>query len=91
MTVRFEATEVEAVIINKIVDRNCREYVSSISKLGLMMAIEACHCNGSKLDLEGLLNSDSKTFRSDILGIHENIDKTTGKLKNGYTPKCLMK
>lgn len=54
----------------------------------LYLDIILCHCNGCKLDLEKLLNSDENSLHKDITGIFDNIDRKTGKLNNGFVPRC---
>jgi hypothetical protein len=51
------------------------------------MDIAACHISGNPLNLEGLLLADDYNFFHDVWGIHENIDKETGVLKNLFYPR----
>lgn len=57
------------------------------NNLKARMDIEACHCNGCPLDLQGLLDTDDGNFGHDVFGIRANIDRTTGQLLNCFLPR----
>jgi len=40
------------------------------------------------LDFEKLLSFDDFNFYHDMFGIHNNLDRNTGKLKNHFVPRC---
>jgi hypothetical protein len=52
------------------------------------MDITATHLNGTPLDLDKFLKFDSPDFGHDIYGIMRFIDRNTGKLTNGFLPRC---
>jgi len=68
--------------------------VAMAKKLGVaykqmdaVMDIDACHSNGNPLRLAELLNADRTNFAHDVFGIRANIDRTTGKLQNCFSPR----
>lgn len=56
-------------------------------KIDLIMDISAANANGAPLDLDGLLNADRANFIHDVCGIVRHIDRTTGRLKEGFSPR----
>lgn len=88
--VKFTATTEERILIRKIADR--------AKKLGLifknydrqtcLMDLEACHCNGTPLDLQRLLDAETFTFMHDVTKIARHIDRNTGKLTDHFLPRC---
>ena len=52
------------------------------------MDLTATHLNGNPLNLEKLEAFDSMNFSHDIFGIRANLNRTTGKLKNCFSPRC---
>lgn len=85
--VKFDATIEELEIIAQIVVR-IDSYIPVKSVMDRMMDIEACHCNGCRLDLNKLLNLNRISFLRDVAGITVGLDRTTGKLTNGFRPVC---
>jgi len=59
---------------------------SSITLLDFSMDITACH-NSCPLRLKELLESNNHDFLHDISGIHNNINRDTGKLDNMFIPR----
>lgn len=53
-----------------------------------VMDIEAAHCNGNPLDLEGFLKAKTPDFHHDYYGIVNTLDRATGKLLNCFVPRC---
>jgi hypothetical protein len=51
------------------------------------MDISACHSNGCPLRLADLLAAKNFDFMHDVAGIHNNIDRETGKLKGNFLPR----
>lgn len=90
MTIKFEATHTETLIILEIVERARAKYIPDIIKidpLTLFMDIEACHCNGNPLRLRDLLNAPDSDFFHDITGIIHYIDRNTGTLTDFFSPR----
>lgn len=84
--INWTATNEEVKAISKIAARAQalnHEYGFTCA----MMDIEACHCNGNKLNLTGLLEADDFNFAHDVFGIANNIDRDTGKLLNCFLPR----
>lgn len=85
--VSFKVTKPERVLIDAVVARALKE-TKIKDGLCLSMDITACHANGTPLNLEKLLEADAFTFAHDIIGIHKNINRDTGKLGNHFEPRC---
>jgi hypothetical protein len=86
--IKFTATKEELEFIHKILDRSFKLYSSRFYRLSLKMDLEATHCNGNPLDFEKLLNFDQSDFFHDVIGITNNLDRSTGKLTNNFIPRC---
>ena len=81
-------TEVE--IINKIADRFigiAKEQGIRLDKMGIVMDVEAAHCNGNPIDLVDLLAASKGDFVHDLDGIRRHIDRTTGQLGDCFSPR----
>jgi len=84
--IKWDATQEEMTLIKKIAKRGfCRQLYADI--LSLSMDISATHLNGCPLKLEELLAADDFNFFHDIYGIHNNLDRKTGQLKNCFLPR----
>lgn len=58
------------------------------ARLSLMMDVAATHRNGCPLRLEHLLHETTDfDFAHDVMGIRDNIDRTTGKLQHEFLPR----
>lgn len=89
--VNLHTTPTDLQKITKIVVRaasllNLEQTLSS-SRIDLSMDLCACHVNGCPLDLDGLLESKPGDFVHDIAGISGHIDRATGQLQDGFTPR----
>lgn len=92
--IKFSATKKEMKFIERIVQRAlymAEELEMSIDKKHLLMDIEACHCNGTKLDLKKLMSFDNSNFSHDVFGIRKHLDRNTGKLRDCFRPRCAVK
>ena len=90
--VSFKVTIDEAVLIEAIAVRAFKGFLKTgnyigINLLDVEMDVTACHVNGCKLDLNGLLKADDFNFAHDISGIMSHIDRTTGKLEDHFLPR----
>lgn len=56
-------------------------------RLNMIMSLTACHANGTKLDLEGLLKASPIDLSHDVQGVCQNINTNTGKLDNCFLPR----
>lgn len=86
----FDATPNEYALFSQIAQRGvamARERAQQMwDYQQCMMDIAACHCNGTPLKLMQLLLSSDMDFAKDFAGICQNIDRSTGKLMNGFVP-----
>lgn len=57
------------------------------TKFDIVMDITACHLNGNPLRLHDMLAGDEIHLIHDILGIERHLDRDTGKLRDGFTPR----
>lgn len=87
---KFDANREDTRLIIQIAKRA----VSMAMRLGFdydmltaTMDIEACHCNGSPLQLSNLLATDDGTFGHDVFGIRRHINRETGRLGDCFVPR----
>lgn len=86
----FDCSRIESEIISKIVDRIlplARKAGVDYDRLEAEMDITACHCNGTPLDLNKLLNAPEGDFGHDVFGIRRFINRTTGELEGCFSPR----
>jgi len=83
----WDTTEKELRLIHQIVQRAKKE-IEGVAPMKTSMDIEACCCNDIRLDLEKLLAFPGDDFRHDIKGITGNINRASGRLENGFVPRC---
>lgn len=55
--------------------------------LVLYTDLQCAHCNGTPMQLLGLLTASDDDLTHDVLGIGIHIDRKTGQLKNGFRPR----
>lgn len=92
----FNATKDETTLIRKAAVRalamdRAANGANAQDIMDWSMDLTACHCNGTPLDLEKLNAFDNFNFAHDAFGISRHIDRTTGKLKNCFLPRCAVK
>jgi hypothetical protein len=85
--INWNATRSEHNVISKIVLRVVKSN-PDIDAKSLSMDITATHLNGTPMDLKRLLAFDDFNFYHDVYGIMGHIDRTDGKLKRGFLPRC---
>jgi len=83
----FNCTKTEMDLIGSIVDRAFSLDLVKVNALTANMDITAAHCNGSPLDLEALLAADNFNFSHDFTGIVGHMNRNTGKLERGFSPR----
>lgn len=89
MAIKFATSERDASYIEKIVDRIFNDHLQGKrSRTDWIMDINACHLNGTRLDLPKLLDADLFDFTHDVIGIYRNISRKTGKIMNCFLPRC---
>jgi hypothetical protein len=59
----------------------------NMNALDVSMDVAACHANGNRLDLKGLLSARDVDFAHDLFGIHRHLDRSTGRLKDFFVPR----
>ncbi len=91
MTISFKTTQTEFDIINEIVDRAWglgwlrRSYEN---RMAIVMDLAATHANGNPLRLADLRDADDFNFAHDMSGICNCLDRETGTLTGGFSPRC---
>jgi hypothetical protein len=86
---KHDATKREYELIGKIVDRAWDTVKHGYhERIDFWLDLEVTHSNGCPLDFERLLGFDNGSFYHDIIGIHNNINRTNGKLENCFVPRC---
>lgn len=91
----FNTSPVESRVINTLT----QTAVETSARLGIAYDarvvardLTVCHLNIAALDLEGMAtiaNTDEMVL--DVIGIHLNIDRHQLTLKNGFTPKWVVR
>jgi hypothetical protein len=86
----FSTSPADFDIICKIVDPAWRIpwlRKSYASRTDLCMDVTAVHANGNPLRLEALLAADDFNFAHDMSGICNCLDRNTGQLMRGFSPR----
>lgn len=92
--INWNASLEDKKLVTKIAVRAIEMYESigvkttKDTNLEIYMDVLACHCNGTPLDLERLLEAPEQTFVHDIVGIRDCINRRTGKIEKHFLPKC---
>jgi len=60
------------------------------SRLEVTMDLTACHLNGCRLDLDGLLTATPSDLIHDVAGIMRHINRQTGQLEDCFLPRYEM-
>lgn len=93
---KFSASKFERALIQQIAKRAIKHIKANKLRLkydqrDAEMDLEACHCNGTPLDLNKLLAAPDDTFGHDTLGIRRFLDRRTGKIpSHEFCPRCAM-
>ena len=82
----FNVSKTESNLIDHIVKRACKHY-PGLDKLEFSMDVTVTHANGNPLRLHDLLNAPDLDFCHDIFGIYIYLDRSTGKLKDCFSPR----
>lgn len=93
MQIKFTASKFEIkkiVAIAQRADSVAKDAGVRYDYTAILMDLEACHCNGTPLDLDGLLTANPLDFSHDIFGIRRHIDRDTGKLCGIFQPRHAM-
>lgn len=99
--VNLNLTPIEHVMVRRIAERIANEVNAALKGspgaglirdhfsdiLNVSLAIAACHLNGCPLALEEMMRTwHRQAFVDDVMGIFYNLDRSTGKLTNGFRP-----
>lgn len=84
MKMNFDLYQTEMA---KLIARRANGLGMTRASMYVMMDIEACHCNGCPLDLDGLATAKTSDFVHDLTGITANLNRKTGKLENCFVPR----
>lgn len=87
MSVKFETGQENTQLMNRIVDRAVQMQLVQREPIALMMDLAAVHKNDTQIDFIGLLGASDSDFTHDILGIQNNINRSTGMLINEFLPR----
>lgn len=82
-------TKAERTALNRVLDRAQKTDLPRfvIERTKLTMDLSAVHFH-TPLDLEKLADFPEFDFAHDLLGIHEHLDRNTGKLTDCFLPRC---
>ncbi len=86
----FDISKDDFNTITKIVDRAwATDWLrkSYASRLDMHMDVTAVHANGNPLRLDDLLGADDFHFLHDMSGICNCLDRDTGRLNRGFSPR----
>ena len=86
--ISFDVSKTDSDLITKIVLRAISVLrVEDDDRMMLTMDLAACHANGNPLRLRELLDASPFDFAHDIHGIQSHIDRTTGQLRDCFSPR----
>jgi hypothetical protein len=89
MSITLKTGRKDSDLIYSIAERGVREF--QFNYITVALDLTACHCNGTPLNLERLLNADSFNFVHDVVGINRHLDRDTGKLTGFFLPRSSAK
>jgi len=87
---KMDVSTDEQKTIMAIVKRFCDVVGDSLElrPISMMLDLKACHSNGCPLDLEAMLAAPRDAdIVHDISGIERHLNRETGKLEGGFTPR----
>lgn len=86
-------TREDFMLISRIADRGIpmlKDYGSTtVQKIDLFMDIEFAHLE-SPMDLQRLLDFESRDFAHDIIGIYEHFNRDTKRMDDCFSPRCTI-
>lgn len=87
--ISFKVSKTDSVIIGRVVLRAIEVGLYTEAQLtDAAMDLEATHANGCPLDFQKLLDFDAFNFAHDVAGIRNCLDRTTGRLRKNFLPRC---
>lgn len=90
MIVHFDVSDDENKAIKAIADRGVVMAIEEridYGRIEIAMDVTAVHANGCPLRLLALLRATDFDFAHDIFGIRRHLNRTTGQLEDGFTPR----
>jgi hypothetical protein len=91
MSIKLATNKKDTDIIRKIAERALSiDMFAHADRVELMIDIAICHCNGTPLDLQKLLDADDLDFIYDVARIRRHISYKTGKLCGHFSPRCSL-
>lgn len=93
---KFNTSKKDMALIEKLADRleiYGKKFGVELEydRLEFIMDLDACNSNGTPLDFQKLLDADDFNFGHDVWGIRAHIDRTTGKVKDFFMPRCSLR
>ena len=88
--INFKATPTDLALIEGIIDRGWAIpwlRASYENRMDMLMDVTAVHLNGNPLRLKEMLGADDFNFAHDMSGICSCLDRNTGKLTHGFSPR----
>ena len=86
MTAKMNASLLEVSLISRITQRAVSLH-PKYRRIDLTVDLELCISIGCHLYLAKLLAAQDHDFSHDVFGIHQNIDRETGQLRNCFSPR----
>jgi hypothetical protein len=83
----FDVDRATSDLIFKCIARYETKY-PKLDRTSLVMDLTATHANGCPMDFAKLLAAKDFDFYHDMFGIQAHIDRTSGKLKDCFLPRC---
>ncbi|MBC7954081.1 MAG: hypothetical protein H7Z12_19965 [Rhodospirillaceae bacterium] len=86
MGISFKVSDADRAFITQIVDR-AATIIPDMDKLEVKMSLTACHANGCPLRLADMAEADDFNLLHDVGGIHNCINRRTGKIDGLFRPR----
>ena len=82
----WKVSKSDSAVIHEIAQR-AKAMLPERGLLDIEMDLTAVHLNGNPLRLSELASADAFNFSHDIFGIVDCLDRETGTLRNGFSPR----
>jgi hypothetical protein len=87
--INFDTPKRDLDVISQIADR-ADELGIGYNRMDMIMDFDAVNTNSCKLNFYALLRFLDSDFTHDVCGIHKHIDRATGQLTDGFSPRCTI-
>lgn len=87
---KWDISPRDEFLIGQIVERADLLLDLPIDNRNLTLDLVTLHVNGCALDLAGMLHAGEGDFCHDIDGIRRHIDRRTGRLLRGFSPRYAL-